>query len=731
MVSTNNQFSNTLGKGEIDLAQWLQSFESDAWYADIQAIHKAVETVQEIIAGNESGIVDFTQSLIAANLVRELKLDADAIAATLLADFVCNGLLPLSVIEEKVSQSVALLTDGVCKMRFIDGLNRNISVSHQEEQAEGLRRMLLAMANDIRVVLITLADRVAILRSIKDKPQEEKETIARESMDIYAPLANRLGIWQIKWELEDLSFRYSEPKIYKEIATLLDEKRLDREQYIKDFVAILQDKLTSAGINAEITGRPKHIYSIWRKMERKELSFDQIFDVRAVRIMVPTIADCYAALGVVHSNWNYVRGEFDDYIAVPKENMYQSLHTAVVGAEGKIVEVQIRTPDMHQHAELGVAAHWRYKEGTAQDQTFEHKLAWLRQLLEWKDDISNASEFVEQLKDETFQDQIYVLTPKGKVIDLPKGATPLDFAYQIHTEVGHHCRGAKINGKIVPLTTGLQNSQMVEILTVKQGGPSRDWLNPNLGYLRSAKSRAKVQQWFKQQNFDVNVAEGRTSIEKELQRLGISNINYEKLAQHFNFNKVDQFFASVGRGEVKTAQILGFVQHSTEKEQTELHVSKVQQAVRKTESDIFILGVGDLLTQIARCCKPVPGDPIIGYITKGRGVTIHRRDCQNVLRYNNEAPARLIEVEWGRTKESTYPVDIVIVAFDRHGLLKDITSVLANEKINVIAVNTVSDKKEHKAHMSITLEIKDLSQLSRILSQINQLQNIIEVRRKH
>jgi GTP pyrophosphokinase len=732
MVSTNDKLTNGLIKGDINLQQWLASIQQDPHYKNSKSIQGAVELIKQVPDHAHEDSDDSAQiAFVTLNLLRDLKLDGDTLAASLVTELVEKQKLTLAEIDQSLGSEIATLVDGVRRMSFINRLNQEVLSSKPDDQSEALRRMLLAMASDIRVVLITLAERVGIMRSAKNKPVPEQQVLAGETMDIYAPLANRLGIWQIKWELEDLSFRYLEPQVYKKIAKLLDERRLDRERYITQFVNRLEKRLKQTGLEALIKGRPKHIYSIWRKMQRKNLSFDQIFDVRAVRVIVPTVTDCYTALGLVHSDWNYIRGEFDDYIAAPKDNMYQSLHTAVIGPDGKTVEIQIRTPEMDEHAELGVAAHWLYKEGSAHDQAFQRKLAGLRQILEWKDDITSASEFIEELKDETFQDQVYVLTPKGDIIDLPKGSTALDFAYRIHTDVGHRCRGAKVNGKMVPLATELQNSQVVDILTVKQGGPSRDWLNPNLGYLRSAKARAKVQQWFKQQNFDANAADGRTIVERELHRLGITEVNYEKLAQQFNFNKADKFFAAVGRGDIKTAQIINLLQETNREEEPEIHLSHVPQARRQAESDVYILGVGDLLTNMARCCKPVPGDPIIGYITRGRGVTVHRRDCQNILRYNTEAPQRLVEVQWGVTAESTYPVDVHIVAFDRQGLLRDITSVLANESINVIASNTFSDKKEHKAHMTLTLEIKNLSQLSRVLVQINQLPNVVEVNRRH
>ncbi len=730
MVTTNTKLSKQLIKGVLTPDAWLQPFEAGRSIDDAKLIRKVFELIISVLDDQEETEMAFQDSLTTAELLNELRMDSESIIASLASSSVINKLLSRQQIETQLGKNVVKLVDGIQEMNLINRFNQHIVSKREEDQSESLRRMLLAMANDVRVVLITLAARVVAMRSAKSKSDSQKRAIANETMDIYAPLANRLGIWQFKWELEDLSVRYLDPDTYKEIAFLLDERRLDRERYIKNFLETLSARLKKSGINAEISGRPKHIYSIWRKMKRKNLNFHQIFDIRAVRVIVPTISECYTTLGIVHSDYTIIRGEFDDYIASPKENMYQSLHTAIIGPEGKTIEIQIRTSDMHHHSELGVAAHWRYKENVAQDDDFEKKILWLRQLLEWKDDISSTEDFINELKDENTQERIYVFTPNGKVIDLPYGSTPLDFAYRVHTEVGHRCRGAKVNGKIIPLTKELQNGQLIEILTTKHGGPSRDWLNPNLGYIHSAKARAKVKQWFKQLNYDANVAEGRNIVEQELTRLGVTDVRFEKLSQHFNFSKVDKFFAAVGRTDIKTTQIVNYIQDITEGREEKLHVSRISKPKKYEGSDVYINGVGNLLTHMAKCCKPLPGDPVVGYITHGRGVTIHRQDCGNALHYAIEAKERLIEVEWASKTDSTYPVDILVIAYDRSGLLRDITFVLANENINVIGVNTVSDKTESKAHMTITLEINDLNQLSNVLSQVNQLPNVIEAKRQ-
>jgi GTP pyrophosphokinase len=550
-----------------------------------------------------------------------------------------------------------------------------------------------------------------------------------------------LGIWQIKWELEDLAFRYAEPELYKQIAKMVDERRINRETYVTNVAENLKKELQNVGIKAKVTGRPKHIYSIWRKMRRKGVDFDQIYDVRAARVLVDSEADCYACLGIVHTLWRPIPGEFDDYIAAPKDNLYQSLHTAVIGPDGKTIEVQIRTYKMHQNAELGVAAHWRYKEGTKSDSSFDAKVNWLRSLMEWKEDVVDAKEFVDQVKAEVFQERVHVLTPQGDVIELPFGATPIDFAYYIHTEVGHRCRGAKVNGRIVPLSYQLQNGEQVEVLTAKRGGPSRDWINPHLGYLKTSRARSKVRHWFKYQNYEENVSQGRLILERELRRLGLSEINFEKLMREFHFNKVDDFLAAIGRNDISTSQIVSTIKDVAEsaehKEKEEWQLLVPLPAPVKgppstsTTTGVQVQGVGDMLTNLAQCCRPVPGDAeIIGYITRGRGVTIHRVDCPNVLHMYDKSPERLIAVDWGPEKDATYPVDVYIEAFDRPGLLRDITAIVANEHINMSTVSVATARKEHKANVYATLDIANIDQLSRVLAKIEQLPNVLEVERR-
>jgi len=545
--------------------------ESDAWLdqlsagrppAEREVLERAIALAERAHRGQRraSGEPYLSHSLAVAHILADLNLDNETLAAAILHDVVEDGGVGLQEIEAQFGGRIAGLVDGVTKMKVIQEFQPGAGVSRREHaQAESLRKMLLAMAEDVRVVLIKLADRLHNMRTLAALGEERQRRIARETMDIFAPLANRLGIWQIKWELEDLAFRYLESADYRRIAGFLAERRIDREAYIEQFMATLRTELANAGIKADVSGRAKHIYSIWRKMIRKHKDFEQIYDVRAVRILVDSVRDCYGALGIVHSLWQHVPGEFDDYIATPKENNYRSIHTAVIGPEGKTVEVQIRTYQMHNESELGVAAHWRYKESAKSDKSFDDKIAWLRSLLEWKDEVAEATDFVDQFKSEVFSERVYVFTPKGNIVDLPAGATPLDFAYHIHTNVGHRCRGAKVNGQMVPLTYALKTGDRVEVLTVKEGGPSRDWLSPHLGYLQTSKARQKVSQWLRLQNLDASIAQGREVLEREFHRLGLADINYEKLASRFEQQNVDSFLAAIGRGDIKPAQLVNAV----------------------------------------------------------------------------------------------------------------------------------------------------------------------------
>ena len=590
--------------------------------------------------------------------------------------------------------------------------------------------MLLAMVQDIRVVLIKLAERTQTLRHLSGASPALQKRIAQESQGIFAPLANRLGVWQIKWELEDLSLRYLEPQLYKDVAKMLDERRVDREQYIIDVVSQLRGELNQAGIKGEVTGRPKHIYSIVKKMKSKHLDFNQLYDVRAVRILVDDIKDCYTVLGQIHNLWQPIPGEFDDYIARPKSNHYRSLHTAVSGPRGLALEVQIRTFDMHQHSELGVAAHWRYKEGGKSDAKFDEKIAWLRQILAWKDEVSDSGDLLEQFKSELFQDKVYVLTPQGKVIDLPTGATPIDFAYSLHTDLGHRTRGAKINGSIVPLNTKLQNGQRIEILTSKLGSPSRDWLSTSLGFLQTPSARAKVRHWFKYQHFEENVAQGRAKLDRELHRAGVGAINQEKIAQKLNFQKLEDFLAAIGRGDVSEYQIVLAIQEETTPapEVTVKPASRRRSAALPSSNGIVIEGIGNLQTNAAKCCKPMPPDAIVGYLTRDHGVTIHRKSCAFIARLQEDRLNRVLIAQWGSDQNHVTSINIEVEAHDRQGLLRDISELFVKEKVNATKANTISRNK--LALMQFSIEILGTEHLERLLALIQKLPDVIVARHR-
>ena len=603
------------------------------------------------------------------------------------------------------------------------------------QSAEGLRRMLLALIKDVRVVLIAMAWQLVKLRRVKDQ-QSEAVNLAKEAMLIHAPLANRLGVWQLKWELEDLAFRYSQPEDYRHIARLVSERRSDRENFIRLFIQKLETAIESAGIKGEVKGRPKHIYSIWRKMKRKGLDFHELFDVRAVRVLVDDIPGCYSVLGLVHSLWQPVPGEFDDYITMPKGNNYQSLHTAVIGPEGKVVEVQIRTFEMNEHAELGVASHWRYKEGGPTDPAFDNKIAVMRQLLDSGDDKLDDESLLESFQTAVSEDRVYVLTPQGQVIDLTLGATVLDFAYQVHTEVGHSCQGAKVNGRIVPLTHQVETGNRVEILTGKHAKPSRDWLNPRLGFIRGARARSKVRQWFRKESHEDNLRQGKEVVEADLKRLGLSVDDLESVPERFNFNSVDDLCAAVGNGDLTVSQVVHAVERFKVKDvelTLEDLVSRAPKRRRtqkdKQGSDVTIEGVGNLMTSMAKCCQPVPGDPVCGYITRGRGVTIHRDDCPNALRWVREENPRLIQVRWRKQHDSGYRVNLLISAYNRRELIKDISTLMATSDVTVTDINSHLDEATEEVKIRLQVTVKDYQHLSDLLSRLGTIPNVFEARR--
>jgi GTP pyrophosphokinase len=693
--------------------------------ADLEPIGRAYRFAAEAHLGQKraSGEPFITHPIACAQILAELGIDPVAVQAALLHDVPEDTDFALADIEERFGPDVARLVDGVTK------LSRLSTHSHEEHQAENIRKMFLAMAEDVRVVLIKLADRLHNMRTLAALPAEKRLRIARQTSEIYAPLAERLGIWQIKWELEDLAFKELEPDAFRQLAAQLETRRKSREAYIEKAIEVLREALAAAGIEAELSGRPKHIQSIWRKMQRKGAELDEIYDVNAVRVLVDELRDCYAALGVVHSLWRPIPGQFDDYIAMPKGNLYQSLHTAVIALDGRPLEVQIRTEAMHRVAEVGIAAHWRYKEGPIgkSDRDYDAKLAWVRQLIDWQREVSDATEFVEGLKLDVFHDQVFVFTPKGEVKDLPAGSTPLDFAYRIHTDVGHRTIGAKVNNRLVPLDYRLKTGDIVEVVTTKAAhGPSRDWLK----IVRTTHAREKIRQWFKRRERDENIIHGREALDRELRRLGrtsLERIGGDKLADMasaYRFSAVDDFLAAVGYGAVSAQQAvmrLGVVDDTSEK-----ILPAVAPPAPPRTGGVRVKGVGDVLVRYGKCCHPIPGDPILGYVTRGKGVTVHLRSCPTVL--NERDVNRLIEVEWEGGMQQTYPIAIRIEAYDRTGLLSDISNVVAENKVNILAAN-VTTNPDHTATVVATLQVASVAQLARVLSRLEGLKDVYTVQR--
>lgn len=655
--------------------------------------------------------------------VLEMGNDRDAVIAALLSAPDLRDALDTKAIEKQFGKTIAQLTQGVNRLNSLkDGSAARID---SPEQAEKLRRLLMAIISDVRVMLIKLCYRVERLRLLKHGDYELRRRIAQETLDIYAPLANRLGMGLLKWELEDLAFRALEPLVYKRIARLLEEKRSEREAFIDKFTTQLKVLLQAQEIDASVQGRVKHIVSIWRKMQRKNLEFHELFDVRAVRILVESVADCYAVLGVVHTTWQHIPKEFDDYIANPKENGYRSLHTAVVAADGKIVEVQIRSYEMHENSELGVASHWRYKEGAKLDKRMESSIAQMRDLLQGT--AEEVSDAMSEISTESSSDRVYVFTPTGQIVDIPQGGTPLDFAYSIHSEVGHRCRGAKVNGRIVNLTTVLQTGDEVEILTTRESRPSRDWMNKNLGFIKSAGTRSKVRNWFNHQDFEQNVLDGKSIYDRTLSKYSIHNADLKQLLSHFKRKDTDHFFADIGRGLITAPQILGYLQAATD--QDPFKKIKKEHPAPAVKDEVSIHGVGNLMTQFARCCKPVPGDEIIGFITINSGITIHKRGCPNILALPEAKRPRLIEVEWGQQSSSVYPVEVSMTAYQRTGLMQDISTILANLKINLLHINANTNQAEQMVYTRITMEIHSVDELVTIIDKLSQLPNVQDVRR--
>jgi GTP pyrophosphokinase len=715
------------------LERWLQGLPTEFGEADRAYLLKAGQLALE--AGEQSHAVSgesqIRHALSVAEILSGLRLDRDTLAAAMLLGVRSRDQVSLEQLREQFGDKTARMVDDLDRIGKLTETSASVTPAAEKEHAENLRRLLLGIAEDVRVVLVVVAERLHLMRVARTLPDEVRRRLAEETRDIYAPLANRLGIWQIKWELEDLVLRFLHPDDYKQIASQLDGRRADRERFIHGVIELLHEKFREVGIEAEISGRPKHIYSIWRKMQRKSVDIEQIFDLRAVRVLVDDIAQCYAALGVVHGLWPHIPGEFDDYIATPKANMYQSIHTAVTGPEDKTLEVQIRTRDMHHHSELGVAAHWRYKENTKHDADFERRIVWMRHWLELKDGEDDSNGYLGANLPQMEPTRVYVLTPQGKVIELPKGSTALDFAYAIHTDVGHHCKGARVDGHIVQLTRPLSSGETVEVLTAKNGTPSRDWINPHLGYLHTTKARNRVKQWFKHLDFEHHVDLGRAALERELTRMSISERpDLEALASRYNLQHADDVYAAIGRGDLSPIQVAGAAEQKRTEPREEAPVRPT--AAKSTgHGEVMVEGVGDLMTSMARCCKPVPFDAIVGFVTRGRGVTIHRRDCPNIRAMDEGERERLVNVRWSEAQTDTvYPVDILIHANDRKGLLRDISSILTNEEVDVIAVRSFSDRKHDTATLRFTVEVNDAGQLQRLQTKVEQLPDVLEVKRQ-
>ncbi|QRN83828.1 bifunctional (p)ppGpp synthetase/guanosine-3',5'-bis(diphosphate) 3'-pyrophosphohydrolase [Chloroflexota bacterium] len=729
----------------MQLEQLLTKLPKNYSAIDIEHIEKAYHFAEKAHKGQTlaSGLPYITHCASVAAILAELTVPPELVVAGLLHDVIEDTPVTLDDVRKEFNPEIANLVDGATKLTKLPNLLRGDHHSEAEallpeasphkknrddDLAEVLRKTFLAMSDDIRVVLIKLADRLHNMRTLSYSSEESQKRIAQETLDVFAPLANRLGIWQVKWELEDLAFRYVAPKEYKEIAEKLANRRADRESQIQGIVKRLREELEAEGITARISGRPKHIYSIYNKMMRKEKPFEMLMDLRGVRLIVTDIATCYRALGVVHMKWRPIPGEFDDYIAARKDNNYQSLHTAVIFDDFKPLEVQIRTEDMHDRAEYGIAAHWRYKEDQAHiNQSYEQKISWLRSLLNLQQEGEDADDLVESWKSDVFKDRVYVLTPQGDIIDLPAGSTPIDFAYHVHTEIGNRCRGAKINGKLVSLDYMLETGNQVEVLTAKRGGPSRDWLNPNLGLVRTSRARAKIKQWFKRQDRESNLAQGRAVLEKEFKRLGLKNIELANYLEDLNVKSIEDLYVAIGCGDIGVGRVVNKIAEVEEgelDEEFELALMEAPEQVVPSDT-VVVMGLKGIATQMAKCCNPMPGDEIIGYITRGRGATIHRQDCPNILRVIEKE--RLVKVTWGQLGK-TFTVPVQLKAYDRQGLMSDISNVLTDENVNVIDMSMKMN--QHLAVIKLVLGVKGIPQLSRILTRLESLPNIFEAKRQ-
>jgi GTP pyrophosphokinase len=728
MVSLKQKFQY-LDHGDIDITSWLNQIKIKSHLDNHDLIEKAANLAQETSKGLTTfyGYPCIEKGLEMGSIILDLKLDQEAIAAAIMISSIQHTKLSLETINDKLGPGVTKLIRGVQQMDAIHTLKKSQDKTKDQIQIDRLRKLILAMVSDIRVVLIKLAERTCIMRGIKNINPNQRKSIAEETMDIYAPLANRLGIGQLKWELEDTSFHYVYPDTYKAIAKFLAERRIDRELRIKLTIESIYKKLYEANISAEITGRAKHIYSIYLKTKRKDVDLKDIYDISAVRLLVPTVEDCYTALSIVHSLWEHIPQEFDDYITTPKRNGYRSIHTAVIGDDGKTLEIQIRTHTMHEEAERGVAAHWLYKEAKTNASDYESKIAFLRQLLDWHREVATGDQKPEpnSIYDQILSDRIYVFTPAGEILDLPSGATPLDCAYHIHSEIGNKCRGAKINGHIVPLTYQLHTGDQVEILTNPNGTPSRDWLNNESGYVTTPRAKSKIAYWFRAQDHSLHIEQGKRILEREFAKLG-TQINIQKIANRLHFKDEEAFLASVGRGSTRTTQISHALEMDTEPHKTNfIHLSHKKQESKSMN----IAGISDLLTRVAKCCKPIPGDKIVGFITQGRGVSIHKQDCNNMKHIDENDYKRLLAVNWDSQHVGAYYVDLQIKAHGRENLLKEVANFFANAKLDLVSLNSTMNKSKNLTIIHLTTQIDSLTQLHTILTQMAHLPGVIEAKR--
>ncbi|SON48060.1 GTP diphosphokinase [Vibrio tapetis] len=725
---------------EFELENWVVSLNQDS-----KTSRKLVDVYQQcelLLEGHEDAELLLWRGREMIEILTTLSMDKPTLIAAQLFPLVIAKVYDRELLAEKHGSEIVKMIDGVEEMAAIGQLNATLDGSGASSQVDNVRRMLLAMVDDFRCVVIKLAERICNLREVKDESDEVRQAAAKECANIYAPLANRLGIGQLKWEIEDYAFRYQQSSTYKQIAKQLSERRIVREQYIEDFVTDLSSEMDTFSINAEVSGRPKHIYSIWRKMQKKSLAFDELFDVRAVRIIADQLQDCYAALGVVHTKYKHLPSEFDDYVANPKPNGYQSIHTVILGPEGKTIEIQIRTKQMHEESELGVAAHWKYKEGASTARSgYDEKITWLRKLLDWQEEMSDSGEMLDELRSQVFDDRVYAFTPRGDVVDLPMGATPLDFAYHIHSMVGHRCIGTKVAGRIVPFTHKLAMGDQVEIITQKEPNPSRDWLNPSLGFVHSGRARAKINAWFRAQSREKNLEAGRDILEVELAKIGATFKDAEQYAlKRFNVNTPDELFAGIGSGDLRINQVVNhinaLVNKPTAEEEDKQALEKLQESQdkpavqsRPRKDAVVVEGVDNLMTHLARCCQPIPGDPIKGYITQGRGISVHRSDCEQLSELNLHAPERIIDTVWGSGFVGSYILTLRVEALERNGLLKDITALFTSEKVKVSSMNSRIDYKRQMSVMDFNLEVTNVEVLSRLITRLEQVKDVMSVNR--